>query len=347
MGIDQPIDYAGPMARSAAEAARLLTAIAGKHDLDPRQPPTVPVADYMDAVAAAPDSLRGLKIGVLAEGFSEDLGVEPATQDGVRETIERFAELGAEITEVSVPEHVRGAGVAFTGFMEGMTTLLAGGGNGFHWKGRYWPELARALAAGMRAHGDEMSNQVKLTLIVGTHMRRHYLGEVYARAHNLHGWLRAGYERALNGADMLVLPTVPGRPHTVAAGELGIVERVQRGWAVLANTAPMNIVGYPTITLPTAEAEGLPIGTMLMARPFEDDRLLALAATYERRYGWAPQHPGDPRTERRRAARRLRDDADVQDARRRPKGRRLRHGIRRRPPACWPTPPRTRSGRRL
>jgi amidase len=294
MGIDQPIDYAGPMARTAADAARLLAAIAGKHPEDPRQPPEVPVGDYVRAVSDAPDDLRGLRVGVVAEGFSDAVGIEAETADAVRGAIERLAELGADVREVSVPEHLRGGGIAFTGFIEGMTTLMAGGGNGFHWKGRYWPELALALAAGLKAFGNEMSDQVRLTLICGAHMRKHYHGAVYAKAHNLHGWLRAGYDRALADVDVLVMPTSPGRPHTYAP-DMPIAERVMRGWGVLANTAPMNITGHPTITLPAAEAGGLPVGLMAMARPFQDDRLLALASTFERRYGWAPEHPGDPR----------------------------------------------------
>jgi amidase len=298
MGIDQPIDYAGPMAKTAADAARLLQAIAGKHPVDPRQPAEVPVQNYIQAVDEAPDHLRGLRVGVVAEGFSDDLGVEQETKDATRATIDRLAELGAEVHEVSVPEHLRGGGVAFTGFMEGMTALMTAGGNGMGWKGRYWPELSRAVGSGLKAFGDELSDQVKLTLMVGSHMRRQYHGEVYARAHNLHPWLRAGYDRALADVDVLVMPTSPGRPHVVDPS-LTIAERVMRGWGVLANTAPMNITGHPTITLPTAEVDGLPVGLMVMARHFEDDRLLALARTFEGRFGWAPEHPGDPRSARR------------------------------------------------
>jgi amidase len=298
MGIDQPIDYAGPMARNAADAARLLQAIAGKHPLDPRQPAEVPTADYIQAVEQAPDNLKGLRIGVVAEGFSEDVAIQPAVADAVRATIDRLAELGAEVTEVSVPEHLRGGGIAFTGFMEGMTALVTAGGNGMGWKGRYWPELSRAFAQGLKGYGDELSDQVKLTLIVGSHMRRQYHGEVYARSHNLHAWLRAGYDRALEGLDLLVMPTSPAVPHVVDP-ELGIAERVLRGWGVLANTVPMNITGHPSITLPAAEADGLPVGLMAIGRHFEDHRLLSLAQTFEGHYGWAPEHPGDPREARR------------------------------------------------
>ena len=48
------------------------------------------------------------------------------------------------------------------------------------------------------------------------------------------------------------------------------------------------MTGHPALTIPAAEADGLPVGVMLIGQRFGDDRLLALAAAYERRYGWLP-----------------------------------------------------------
>lgn len=86
---------------------------------------------------------------------------------------------------------------------------------------------------------------------------------------------------------MLLLPTTPWRAHPVAP-ELPIAARVMRGWQNLSNTYPTNMTGHPAISLPLAEAEGLPVGIMLVGRHFHDARLLALAATCERALGWAP-----------------------------------------------------------
>ncbi len=48
------------------------------------------------------------------------------------------------------------------------------------------------------------------------------------------------------------------------------------------------MTGHPAISLPLAEAGGLPVGVMLVGRRFDDARLLAIAATCERALGWAP-----------------------------------------------------------
>ncbi len=289
VGIDQTIDHAGPIARSVADTALLLQAIAGWHEDDPRQP-EIPAVDYLGAVADAPDDLEGIRIGVLTEGFGEAVGADDGLVQAVRRAVERFEELGAELRELSIPEHLQAGGAAFATFIEGMTALIAGGGNGYHWPGRYAPDLARALDQGLAERGDELPPQVKLTLVVGAHLQAHYRGAVYAQAQNLRPGLRAGYDRALRDVDALLLPTTPGWPHPDDPS-LSISERVTRGWAVLANTYPTDMTGHPGLTIPAAEGGGLPAGVMLIGRRFDDARLLALARTYERRHDWLPHPP--------------------------------------------------------
>jgi amidase len=215
------------------------------------------------------------------------VGAQPEVIESVEAAIRRFEELGAQVRRLSLPAHVQAGGIAFAGFLEGMTDLLTSGGNGYAWKGRYWPELAQALGPGLRDHAQELSAQVKITLVLGAHLRREHFGALYAKAQNLRPWLRAAYDRVLEGVDALLMPTTPGLPHEVDF-ELPLSQRVLRGWAVLANTCPTDMTGHPALTLPAAEARGLPVGVMLIGRHFADDRLLALAATYERRFGWLP-----------------------------------------------------------
>jgi amidase len=290
VGIDQTFDHAGPLARRVEDVAFLLRAVAGKHESDPRQR-EVRTADYVAAVAAAPEDLRGVCVGIVTEGLGEAVGADPAVVAAVREAAERLAALGAAVSELSLPEHLQAGGIAFAGFVEGMTALVEGAGNGYHWPGRYATDLARALRRGLETRGDELSPQVKATLLLGAHLRRRYPGSLYAKAQNLRPWLRAGYDRALSGADVLLFPTTPGLPHHVDAG-LPLSAWVLRGWGNLANTYPTDMTGHPALSIPAAEAGGLPVGVMLVGRRFDDARLLALARTYERTFGWLPDPAG-------------------------------------------------------
>jgi amidase len=286
VGIDQTFDHAGPMGRSSADVAALLQAIAGKHESDPRQR-EVPARDYVAAVAQAPDTLAGVTLGVVAEGFSEQAGVQPDVAEAVEEAVNRFAELGAKITRISIPEHRQAAGVSFAIAVQGMADLLESGGNGFAWKGRYFADLPAALGPGLRDFGADLSPQVKIFLIVGAWLQRERSGTFYAKAQNVRPMLADAYDHALSGIDALLMPTTPNVAHELDP-DLTLSERVLRGWDVLSNTIPADVTGHPALTIPAAETTGLPVGVMLIGKQFEDDRLLELAAAYERRHGWLP-----------------------------------------------------------
>jgi amidase len=92
------LDHVGPIARSAADAAAMLAAVAGA---DPNDPTTLldPVPDYL---AAAGQGVRGLRIGVDPTWNSDD--VDATTQTVLLDAIEAFRSLGAEIVDVRFPD---------------------------------------------------------------------------------------------------------------------------------------------------------------------------------------------------------------------------------------------------
>jgi amidase len=272
VGIDPSFDHCGPMARTVADAARLLQVIAE------------PGADYLQAVAEAPDDLRGVRVAVVVEGFAS---VEPDVAEAVRGVVERLRELHADVRDVSLPEHVFAEAVTLGSSMEGMAMLFAGGGNGYHRRGEYWPQLAAALSRGLASSANELSPQMKLILVFGTHMQRAYLGEWYAKAQGVRSAMCDAYDRALAECELLLMPTTPTTAH-LHVEEMPAAARVRRGWAPLANTSATDMTGHPALTVPAAEVGGLPVGVMLIGRRFEEARLLQLAETLERKVGWRP-----------------------------------------------------------
>jgi amidase len=289
-GIDPTYDHVGPLARDTRTLARVLQAIAGHDPADPRQHPRAP-EDYVAAVEDAPDDLAGLTIGVLAEAFSfEGPDAPPGTAEtaeATREAIGRLAQLGATIREISVPEHLTGGGLMFAALVEGQWATAKSFGNGFGWRGRYAPDFATALGRGMRAAGDHLPPTVKLINLMGEYVHDHYFGALYGKAQNAAPVLRARYDAALAEVDVLLTSTANHYAH-LALPDAPVAERVLRGWGNVANAAPFDVTGHPAITLPAAEADGLPVGVQLVAPHFAERRLLAVARTYERAHGWLP-----------------------------------------------------------
>jgi amidase len=279
-GIDQTFDHAGPMARRVADVAQTLEVIAGKDPLDPRQY-DVPVQSY---AAALGRDLRGLRIGLLREGFGQE-GAEPDVEAAVRAAVDTMGALGATVTEVSVPAHRTAGCMAWGLFAEGMTALLDGNGMGYHRRGAYNPALADVVGESLQARGDDLPPQIKLVSMLGTYLRQQYHGRFYAKAQNLRPGLRAGDDAVLHRVDVLAMPTTPMKAHPYRP-QLGIQELITHGWNMLGNTAPFDLTGHPSISIPCAKSNGLPVGLMLTGRTFDDATVLAVAHAFEQQVDW-------------------------------------------------------------
>ena len=288
-GIDQTFDHAGPITRTVLDAARLLAVIAGAHPSDPRQvsTPKWNGKELLDRVSQAMNAknLSGVKIGIMSEGFSRDDDLRAGNSDAVLNFANKLKDVGATVVDVSVPAHSFAGGIAFAGFIEGMHAGLRGGGNGFHWKGTYWPEFGQQVADALVKRGQLLPAQIKVVALVGEHLGRLHGGSIYARAQNQRPGLMRAYDNALDVVDFLLTPTAP-YPAFRLHDELSLGERVMRGWEPLSNCAPSDMSGHPAISLPTASLDGLPVGAMLIAKRFSDTSLLELSAKIEHLIGW-------------------------------------------------------------
>lgn len=296
--MDGSYDHCGPMTLTVEDMAVTMDVIAGKHPDDFRQD-VVPKLRHAEAVANAPKDYKGVTIGVLKEGWG--WAEAPGAPEGTREThdacmkvVKQMQKLGAKVVEVSWPSHITGSAMMFIALMLGNTTLLRDNGVFYHARGaRQSPQLATALGKGMQSHGDHLPPTFKLITMLGTYLKEHYHGFHYAKALNMGPAHRAGYDRIFeSGVDFLVMPSATHFAHEAKA-DAGIAERVLRGWSMVGNTAPFDASGHPSLSMPAAEANGLPVGVMVTGPTFSDDKVLAFARTWERTFGWLPQ--GAPR----------------------------------------------------
>lgn len=292
---DWRYDHAGPMARTVGEVARALDAVGEDRILSfnhPGPPRLTPRPDHVAAVESAPETLAGVRIGVVTEGFAQELDPEAPegtreTSAAVREAINRLRELGAQTSEVSVPELASGGDIMFCAMVETASAAVNGYPNAYHWFSESSPQMAGGLATALRTYGDEISHPFKLVLMLGQYLRERYGGALMTRAHAMAGGIRRAFDAALEQQDVLVMPTTTHYAHKHLP-EASITERTLRGWGMLANAPAFNVTGHPALSMPAAVADGLPVGVMLVGRHCEDDRLLAIARTYERAYGWQP-----------------------------------------------------------
>lgn len=276
--IEITLDHTGPIAASVADVALFLTAIAGEDGLDPRQK-DVRVGDYEGSLNG---DAQGLRIGVVTEGFGWPDLSEDDVDETVRGAANSFEELGADVSEVSIPLHRDGIHIWNGIAIEGATELMVRGNSmGTNWKGHYSTSLLDAYGRGRRERADDLSETVKLTMLMGQYMRESYHGRYYAKAQNLARKLRAAYDEALETVDLLLMPTLPLKATKIPEPGAPREEVVARALEMITNTAPFDVSGHPAMNVPCGLSEGLPVGMMLIGSKWDEETVLRAAHAFE------------------------------------------------------------------
>jgi amidase len=282
MPIAYAVDHCGPICASTEDVARLLTAIAGPDPLDPRTT-IARTGDYMGALGAG---ARGLRIGVMKEGFGHAAS-DPATDRKVRAAIDRFRKLGAEVAEVSVPMHLDAPHVWTAVILEGAAEMMIkGNGQGSNWNGYYTTSLIDAFARGWRSRPDDLSDTCKLVLLLGEYLNRAYHGRYHAKGQNLKPVVRAAYDAALESCDILAMPTIPFPATPIPSPDVPREQWVDAALNMQHNTCPFDVSGHPAFTVPCGMVDGRPIGMMLVGRHFEEATVIRAAAAFEAIGDW-------------------------------------------------------------
>jgi amidase len=277
--IEITLDHTGPMAANVSDVALLLQTVAGEDGHDPRQNGVV-LGDY---TANLDGGVEGLKIGILSEGFGWPGLSEEDVDEAVRSSVRSFEEAGATVSEVSVPMHKNGLDIWNGIAIEGATELMVRGNSmGTNWKGHYSTSLLDAYARGRLTRAEELSETVKLTMLLGEHLRQSYHGRYYAKAQNLAQKLGAAYDEAFSEVDLLLMPTLPMKATPIPPPDAPREEIVARALEMLPNTAPFDVTGHPAMNVPCAFSEGLPVGMMLVGKNWDEETVLRAARTFER-----------------------------------------------------------------
>ncbi|MDQ5853650.1 MAG: amidase [Chloroflexota bacterium] len=284
--IELTLDHTGPMARTAADCARLLEAIAGPDGLDPRQSASLTGQAYSQMLTG---DVRGLRLGIVQEGFSWPGMSEADVDEAVTQAAYAFERLGATVRPVSILWHRDGIHIWNAIAVEGATMLMvAGNSMGTNWKGHYTTSLLEAYARGRKNQADDLSETTKLVVLLGQYMQTHYHGRYYAKAQNLARSLSAAYDAALAEHDLLVMPTLPMKTRPIPPPTASREEYTVRALEMIANTCPFDVTGHPAINVPCGTPSGLPVGMMLIGRHGDDATVLRAADVYDRQIAAVP-----------------------------------------------------------
>lgn len=282
MPIEATIDHTGPMTANVTDNAVMLEVLAGPDGLDPRQyagRASQPYSELMQAGAG------GLRIGIVTEGFGWPQS-QSASDAKVRQAAEHFAALGATVTEVSVPMHRLGSAIWLPIAAEGATQqMMKDNGHGFNWKGLYVTSMVD-FHAGWRARADQLSETLKITMVLGEYFIKHYRGHYYAKAQNLSRQLALAYDTALAQCDLLLMPTLPLTATPLPKPDAPLEEVIERAFEMLPNTCPFDVTGHPAMSIPCGMVDGLPVGMMLIGKRWDEATIYRAAYAFEQGMDW-------------------------------------------------------------
>jgi amidase len=261
-------DTAGPMARSVADAAALLTAIAAADPADPassgaKRPAAV---DYLAHLK--PDALKGARIGVLRASA----GYHPDVDAAFDRAVAALKAAGATVVDASIPTAGKWDAaentVLLAEFKPGLERYLADSGAPV----RRFEDLVdfnRSHAAQeMPYFGQELFEQALKapSLQSATYRNAHDTARRLAGPEGIDAALRAQH------LDALVAPsTGPSwRTDTVLGDHF-----TGAGYGAAA------VAGYPSITVPMGDAHGLPLGLVFTGGKWTEPRLIELAYAFE------------------------------------------------------------------
>ena len=252
-------DHVGPLARSVADAAILLDAIASY---------PAPRNSFCRALAGKAPRKPGLRLGWPRDYFFDR--IHPEVGHALRAAAKTFEKLGARLVQLSHP-HLAESGPPRTQIA--LAEALA-----YHEGRGFFPGRAAEYGADVRKRL-EMGQAVRAV--------------EYLHALEFSETLRADFRAAFERVDAILAPAAPIPAPRLGQEEVRLSGKMEsvRSLLVGANR-PGNITGFPVISLPCGfTRDGLPIGMALHGPQWGEAGLLRIAFAYEQATEWHTRHP--------------------------------------------------------
>ncbi len=273
------LDQAGPLTKSAEDAALMLNAIAG---LDEKDSTSIdkPVDDY---TADLNNSLQGLKIGIPRQHFAE--GLNSDVEKSIREALREYEKLGATVQEIDLPNsHLSVSAYYVVAPAEASANLSRFDGVRYGYRCENPIDLEDMYK---RSRSEGFGEEVKRRIMVGTYaLSAGFYDAYYRKAQKIRRLIKNDFDEAFKQVDIIVGPT---SPHT--AFELGSKSDPVAMYLEDIYTIAVNLAGLPGISVPAGLVNGLPIGMHMVTNDFEESKLLNVAHKFQQSTDWHTRKP--------------------------------------------------------
>ena len=274
------LDQGGVLAKSVEDCALLLNTIAGFDEKDSTSVDQ-PVPDYTKTLN---DSIKGIRIGLPKEYFSEGLSKEVSIK--IEDAIKIYEKCGAIIEEINLPNTALSVPAYYVIAPAECSSNLArfdGVRYGYRCKD---PKNLEDLYKRTRSEG--FGNEVKRRIMIGTYaLSAGYYDAYYLKAQKIRRLICNDFHESFKKVDVILSPTSP-----TPAFKLG--EKTNDPVSMYLSdiyTIAINLAGLPAMSLPAGFVKQLPVGLQLIGNLFGEAKLLNIANHYQKQTEWHQQFP--------------------------------------------------------
>ena len=236
------LDHVGPLTRTVADNTLLLNILA-RYDAQDPHCANRPVEDFARGLR---HPVRDGSVGVPANHYFEHVEVE--VEEKVREAVEVFRSLGAEVREVEIP--------SLPETLKAQRVILAAEAYAIH---------EERLESEPEKFGDEVQERIRDG--EGLKAHRYATAQQVTKRRSLEE-----FERVLREVDVILTPTVPVTATEIGQREVEIGDHKEPVFSALTRlTGPTNLNGLPSLSVPCGCTRlGLPVGLQLIGRFFDE-----------------------------------------------------------------------------
>ena len=265
------LDQIGPLTKSVADNAAVLSAISGHDERDT----TSIKREYDDFGSEIGQSVKGMKIGIIKEFFGE--GISDEVKDAVLAAAKKYESMGAQLVELSIPtlDYALPAYYVISS-AEASSNLARFDGARYGYRSEKYDDITE-LYKNSRSEG--FGAEVKRRIMLGTFaLSSGYYDAYYKKALQVRTLIIRDFNKAFESCDFILSPVSPTTAYKIGEKTSDPLEMYLGD----IYTVPINIAGVPSLSMPCAVGkDSLPIGMQLIGPVFSEKKLYKAGYAFE------------------------------------------------------------------
>ena len=269
------LDQAGPMARTAQDCALLLNEMCS-HDIKDTTSLDEDIPNFEDNLN---QSLKGKKIGVVKD--LDLASLDNSVVEVYENSLEEFVSLGAELTEISLPNLSLSVPTYYVvAPAECSSNLSRFDGVKFGRRSEN-PKDLEELYIQTRSEG--FGDEVKRRILIGSYvLSAGYYDAYYKKAQQVRRLIKKDFDEAFSAVDVIMTPTTRGPAFEMGSkGNDPIQMYLEDLFTISANLA-----GLPAMSLPNGNIDNKPIGLQIIGNFLNESSILNFGHMYQTKTNW-------------------------------------------------------------